>query len=68
MLIFRNCRGLVGSMPGFEPQARHQKKIRKVFVFLQRFSLSRFLAKTLKASNKSAMKKFLKKSVVPNRI
>ena len=39
----RQCIGLFDVKPGFEPQARHQNKIQKVF--LQRFSLSRFLAK-----------------------
>ena len=56
-------RGLVGSVglldekSGFESQARHQNKIRKVFV--RRFPLSRFLAKTLRV-NKIAMKSFSK--------
>ena len=39
------CDGLLDEKPGFEPQARHQNKIRKVFLRL--FPLSRFLAKTL---------------------
>ena len=34
---------LFNEKPGFEPQARHHNKIRKVF--LRRFPLSRFLAK-----------------------
>ena len=47
----------VNEKPGFEPQPRHQNKIRKVF--LRRFPLSRFLAKTLRV-NKIAMKSFSK--------
>ena len=43
--------------PGFEPQARHQNKIRKIF--LLRFSPSTFLAKTLRV-NKIAMKSLSK--------
>ena len=53
----RLCVGLLGEKPGFESQARHQNKIRKVF--LRRFPLSRFLAKTLRV-NKIAMKSFSK--------
>ena len=45
------------SKPGFESQARHQNEIRKVF--LRRFLLSRFLAKTRRV-NKIAMKSFSK--------
>ena len=58
-------RGLVGKCVGllFEPQARHQNKIRKVF--LRRFPLNRFLAKTLYLL---ALKKFFKKSVVQSRL
>ena len=41
----RQCVGLLDIKPGFELQARHQNKIQKVF--LRRFSLSRFVAKTL---------------------
>ena len=49
--------GLLDEKPGFESQARHQNEIRKVF--LRRFPLSRFLAKTLRV-NKIAMKSFSK--------
>ena len=35
---------------GFDPQARHQNKIQKVF--LRRIPLSRFLAKTLRVNKK----------------
>ena len=41
----RQCVGLLDKKPGFDSQARHQNEIRKVF--LRRFPLSRFLAKTL---------------------
>ena len=63
-------RGLVGSglldvKPGFELQARHQNKIQKVFLW--RFPLSRFLAKTLRV-NKNCHEKLLKKSVVRSRL
>ena len=61
----RWCVGLKAEKPGFEPQARHQNKIRKVF--RRRFPLSRFLAKTLRV-NKIAMKSFSKKSVVRIRL
>ena len=47
------------------PQARHQNEIRKVF--LRRFPLNRFLAKTLRL-NKNCHEKFLKKSVVRSRL
>ena len=53
----RSHRGLLGK-PGFEPQARRKNQIQKVF--LRRFSLSRFLAKSLRV-NKIAMKGFSKK-------
>ena len=49
--------GLLDEKPGFESQARHQNEIRKIF--LRRFPLSRFLAKTLRV-NKNAMKSFPK--------
>ena len=49
--------GLLHEKPGFEPKARYLTKIRKVF--LRRFPLSRFLAKTLRV-NKIAMKNFSK--------
>ena len=49
---------LLDVKPGFEPKARHQNKIQKLF--LRRFSLSRFLAKTLRV-NKSCHEMFLKK-------
>ena len=39
---------LLDEKPGFESQARHQNKIRKVFPW--RFPLSRFLAKTLRVN------------------
>ena len=42
----RQCVGLLNENPGFEPQARYQNKIRKVF--LRRFPLSRFLLKNLR--------------------
>ena len=48
-------------VPGF----RHPSKIQKIFI--RRFALIRFLAKTLRI-NKPAMKKFLKKSVVQSRL
>ena len=51
------CVGLLDEKPVFESQARHQNKIRKVY--LRRFPLTRFLAKTLKV-NKIAMKSFSK--------
>ena len=60
------CVGLLDEKPGFESQARHQNKIRKVF--LRRFPLSRFVAKTLRVNNKPAMKKVLKKFVVRSRL
>ena len=40
--------GSVGEKPGFKPQARHQIKVRKLF--LRRFLLSRFLSKTLRVN------------------
>ena len=49
--------GLLGVKPGFEPQARHQNNMQKVF--LRRFPLCRFQAQTLRV-NKIAMKSFLK--------
>ena len=52
----RQCVGLLDEKPGFESQARDQNKIQKVF--LRRFPISRFLAKTLSV-NKIAMKSFL---------
>ena len=61
----RQCVGLLDEQPGFEFQARHQNEIRKVF--LRRFPLSRFLAKTLRV-NKNCHEKFLKKSVVRSRL
>ena len=64
-LYSRQCVGLLDVKPGFEVQTRHQNKIQKVF--LRRFPLSRFLARTLRA-NKSAMKSFSKKSVVRSRL
>ena len=48
---------LLDEKPGFESQERQQNEIRKVF--LRRFALSRFLAKTLRV-NKIAMKSFSK--------
>ena len=39
--------GLLDEKPGFDPQAIHQNKIRKVF--LRGFPLSRFLAKALRS-------------------
>ena len=51
----RYCVGLLDEKPGFESQARHQNEVQKVF--LRRFPLSRFLAKTLRV-NKIAMKSF----------
>ena len=51
----RQCVDLLDEKPGFEFQVRHQNKIRKVF--LRRFPLSGFLAKTLRV-NKIAMKSF----------
>ena len=54
------CQLPVEEKPGFESQARHQNKIRKVF--LRRYPLSRFLVKTLRV-NKIAMKSFLKKNL-----
>ena len=53
----RSRRGLLDEKSGFESQARHQNKIRKVF--LRRFPLSRFQAKILRV-NKIAMKSFSK--------
>ena len=53
----RQCVGLLKEKPEFEPQARHQNKIRKLFI--RRFPPSRFLAKTLRV-NKIAMNSFLK--------
>ena len=57
-------RGLAGSVlafldvkPGFQPQARHQNEIRKVF--FRRYPSSRFLKKNLRV-NKIFLKKFLK--------
>ena len=55
MIIRTKCIGLLDEKPGFEPEVRHQNKIRKVF--LRRFPLSRFLAETLRV-NKIAMKSF----------
>ena len=60
-----NRRGLVDEKPEFKSQARHQNEIR--IVFLRRFPLSRFLAKTLRV-NKNCHEKFLKKSVVRSRL
>ena len=67
-----SCRSVVGSVLGlldvksaFEPQARCQNKIQKIFPRL--LPLRRFLAKTL-IVNKIAMKSFLKKSVVRSRL
>ena len=51
------CVGLLDEKPGCKSQARHQNEIRKVF--LRRFPLSTFLAKTLRV-NKIAMKSFSK--------
>ena len=45
-LSSRQCVGLLDEKPVFESQVRHQNEIRKVF--LRRFPLSRFLAKTLR--------------------
>ena len=53
----RQCVGLLDEKLGFETQARHPHKIRKVF--LRRFPLSRLLAVTLRV-NKIAMKSFSK--------
>ena len=53
----RQSVGFLNIKPEFEPQARNQNKMQKVF--LRRFSLSRFLATTLRA-NKIAMKSFSK--------
>ena len=53
----RQCVGLLDEKPGSESQGRHQNEIRKVF--LRRFPLSRFLAKTLRI-NKIAIKSFSK--------
>ena len=41
--LSRQCVSLLDEKPGFESQAKHQNRILKVF--LQRFPLSRFLAK-----------------------
>ena len=57
--------GLLGVKPGFDSQARHQNQIQKVF--LRRFPLSRFLAKTLRV-NQNWREKFHKKSVVQSRL
>ena len=46
----RQCVGLLDEKPGFEFQARHQNEVRKVNLW--RFSLSRFLAKTLRVNKK----------------
>ena len=52
----RQCVGLLDENPGFELEARHQNKIRKVFLW-------RFLTKTVRV-NENCHEKFLKKSVV----
>ena len=49
--------GLLDVKPGFELQVRHQNKMRKVFLW--RFPLNRFLAKTLRV-NKNCYEKLLK--------
>ena len=59
IVLNRNRVGLLDVRPGFEPQARQQNKIRKVF--LRRFPPNRFLAKTLRV-NKNCHEKFFKKS------
>ena len=61
VLLYSRC-SVVGSVykSGFEPQARHQNKIQKVF--LRRFPLSRFLAKT-PGINKIVMKSFSKNNL-----
>ena len=64
VMISSLCVGLSEEKPGFEPQGRHNNKIRKEF--RRRFSLNRFLAKTLRV-NKIAMKSFSKKSVIRSR-
>ena len=51
----RQCVDLLDVKPVFEPQARHQYKIQKVFI--RWFPLSRYLVKTLRI-NKIAMKSF----------
>ena len=61
LLSSRQCVGLLDEKLGFELQARYQNRIRKIF--LRRFPLNRFLAKTLR-ENKNCHEKFLKKSVV----
>ena len=53
----RYCVGLLDVKPEFEPQARHQNEVQKIF--LQRFPLSRYVAKTLRV-NKISMKSFSK--------
>ena len=55
----------IDKKPGFDRQARSQNKIRKVF--LRRFPLNKFLAKTLRVY-KNYHEKFRKKSVIRSRL
>ena len=59
------CVGLFDLKRELELQAPHQNEIQNVF--LRRFLLNRFLAKTLRL-NKNFHEKFLKKSVVRSRL
>ena len=60
------CVGLLDIKPGFVSQVRYQNEIFLQKIFLRRFSVNKFLAKTLRV-NKPAIKKFFQKSVIRSR-